>query len=479
MYMLPNTAVGCARSRWFRGAQIAAICVALAIGTHAVPALADTTSQSAAGVDAPPSPEEAALNAFGDPWSLARSNPSVPLIGTAGCYRKPAEGMDWDFTQQELDFHRALGTPFVHEGCAVILENDPPVKGEPPDGNAIELKKRIEEFKQALPTQKYIGYFDVARWEGDPIGFGEIRREHKDWFVYPAGASKDDLANRLRANRGHGFLLDVTNPLYQDFIAQEIADGLAYYGMDGLLVDGVYSSPRVDKENEGLVPDEIKAGWADGQIAILSKIKERIGSEKYVFANVGRDEKDAFKKGVLNVVDGLMLEDGFSPVKRPLDPAKGRLAGTLRTYDLAAEADKYVIVTANTFVDGSNFDSTSPARERAFARYYLAAHLIFMKGKVMLLYHPPSASQRQYGAEAFFSDWNINVGSPAGSYEEIADDVYQRAFANAVVYLNSSEEPYPITPVPGFDLAPDGKAVTSLTLEPKSGLILSRPEALQ
>jgi hypothetical protein len=87
--------------------------------------------------------------------------------------------------------------------------------------------------------------------------------------------------------------------------------------------------------------------------------------------------------------------------------------------------------------------------------------------------------QRQYGAEAFFSDWNINVGAPASTFEEIARGVFQREFANAIVYLNSSDTPYTSDAPEGFSLSPEGKTVSEFTLEPKTGFLLSRPQALQ
>jgi hypothetical protein len=423
------------------------------------------------------STEESALNPFGDPWSLAKPNPSAALMGTAGCYRKPAPDMTFAFTQQELDYHKALATPFVLENCAVIYETDPPIRPRYPGGGTEALKARVAQFKQENPAQKYIGYYDFARWEATPIGQREILRSHPEWFVYRRGASKDDLSNRLYSRKR--YTLDVTNPEYQDFVAEKIAGGLTYYGMDGLLVDGVGRTPLVAKGEEDLVPDDVRANWADGEIATLEKIKRQIGTEKFLVANVSRGEADAFKARVLAVADGVMVEDGFSPIARPLDPSEGRLAGTLQLYDLAAKAGKYVIVTANTFVDGSTYDDTSSDKEHAYARYYLAAHLIFMKGKVMMLYNPPSAVQRQYGAEAFFRDWNINVGAPAGSYSEVAQGVFQRDFANAIVYLNSSDAPYTIDAPEGFSLSPEGETMSEFTLEPKSGFLLSSPQALQ
>jgi hypothetical protein len=387
--------------------------------------------------------------------------------------------MTLQLTQQEIDYHRTLATPFVLENCAVILETDPPVVNDRPGGDTAALKARVAEFKKANPSEKYLGYFDFAKWESVPIGYMKIRKQHPEWFVYRAGTSEDDPANRLKAKRGGGFIMDVTNPDYQDFIAREIAEGLSYYGMDGLLSDNVHQSPQLDEAEEDSLPDEIRANWAEGEIATLEKIKRQIGAEKFLFANVGRNDKEPFPTRVMAVVDGLMVEDGFSPMARSLSPSEGRLSGTLQRYDLATKAGKYIIVTANTAVDGATFEKTSSAKEHAAARYYFAAHLIFMRDKVFLLYNPPSAVQRQYGAEAFFRDWNINVGAPAGTYQEIAEGVFQRDFANTIVYLNSSEAPYSIKAPEGFSVSPDGDTVSEVRLEPKSGYLLSRPQALE
>jgi hypothetical protein len=388
--------------------------------------------------------------------------------------------MTYAFTQEELDFHSALATDFVLEDCAVLLNTDPPIVNDRPAGDTAALKERVAAFKMANPSQRYLGYFDFAKWEAAPIGYRDVLKEHKDWFVYEKGAPAGDLTRRLHRRKGGGFTLDVTNPLYQDYISGKIAEGLAYYGMDGLLADNIHGDgPLLDPDDGDLLPDDIRANWADGEIAILEKIKQRIGGDKFLLANVNRNEKEPFAKRVIGAVDGVMLEDGLSPVARPLNPRSGRLAGTLRLYDHAADADKYVVLTANTYVDGSTFTNTNGAKEHANARYYLAAHLIFRKGKVLLLYNPPSASVPQYAGEAFFSDWNINVGNPTDDFSEIAPGVFQRSYTNSIVYLNSSDAPYTVTLPAGFDLSPANTPLTTLTLEAKTGFFASRPEAFQ
>lgn len=430
------------------------------------------------GVNLPATAEEKALNAFGDRWSLAKPNSSLQRAVATGCYRRPAAGTDAPFTQQELQFLKQLAPRFYLEACAVVLENNPPYWQPDDSASAARLQARVAQIKAVAPSAKYIGYQMLTEFSGGQVGFEEIYYHHRDWFVYKKGATTQEDEDVVKSRSG-GLLYDMTNPAYQDFIATRLAQALPYYKIDGVVLDLVSPVPRVS--DLSTVPDSVLSGWGAGWLSTLTKLKAAFGPNRFVFASVQRDNI-TFAPQVIPLVDGIVFEDTFSPVSNEIIK---RIKFAQPTIDAAAAAGKWIITTENTKVDGSAYGTTTPAKEHALASYYLSAFYIFSKGKMLFYYNTPAKTTPQYGSEPFFTSWNIKVGAATGPYVQLAgkpdrQGVYKRNFANAIVYLNASTSPYTIT-VPNnslFKFDPDGKAITSHVIPPKSGYIVSRAQAL-
>lgn len=426
-------------------------------------------------VTEPKSREEKALNAFGDRWSLAKRNPSLRLANGVGCYRKPIQGMSHVFTQEELQFQGRLAARFYIEGCAIVLETDPPFENKVDYQSSEKLEARVDAFKDANPSLKYLAYQPLAEWGVGQVGWAQIYDNHKDWFVYKKGSTDQSEANII-STKSRAWLLDITNPEYQDFIAARLAQALDYYQIDGMVLDNVHPLPRIPDHNE--MPDDTRAAWPQGWVDLLTKFKAAIGPKKFIFASVPRDDLVQAQR-IIPIVDGIMLEDTFSPVKNDI---RNRINLQKDIFAAAAAAKKWILTTENTFVDGSKFTTTTGPKERALSRYYLAAFYIFDNGRMIFYHNPPAATAPQYAAEAFFTDWNVKVGQRGGPYQQAAQKgVYIRNYSNSIIYLNNGTLPYKIT-VPAsspYKFDPDGKAITRYTIPPKSGFMLSRAQAFQ
>ncbi len=417
--------------------------------------------------------EETTLNPFGDPWKLARANTSLPLVGATGCYRELAPGMRPLFKNAELQFLTKLGAPFYLEGCADLLETTPPYSNATHSSDS--LKARIRQLDAANPSGKYLLYWQVVNWQEGLVGWSEIATRHKGWFVYQKGAAVKNDSTIVRGLYGQK-LLDITNPAYQDYLAKRAAEVLADYKADGVLIDLFYPLAKLADVNQ--VPDATRAKWVPGLIALLKKLKTAIGPDRVVFVNTPRDNPP-FARAVMPYLDGVMLEDTFSP-------ARGNVLTNFKVrkpiIDAAEKAGKYIMTTVNTYVDGSVFPTTTAKLEHDLQRYYLAAFYIFNQGKMLLYYSPPTSKLPQYGAESFFSDWNVNVGTPTGPYLVVPGypKLYMRKYTNAVVYLNdNTSSTVTLTPPVGFSLGPDKKTVKSYQLGPKSGFFFVRTAAFQ
>jgi len=407
---------------------------------------------------------ERALNAFGDPWETAqKSNAFLPLVAGCGCYRKPGPGMDWRLSEAQQDFIRTLAPKFTWEGCAVLLETDPPFQSATDYFSALRLREHVADFKAANPSLKFIGYQQLTEWQVGQVGFAEIAA-HGEWFVRRAGSSKEWLTTtastmvEAAAAAPPARILDITHPGYRDFVTTRLAAAIPYYRMDGVLIDNVLTLPRIAPSE---MPPEKRDQWPAAWRALLELLKAKVAPGQFVFVNVARDAT-GFALSLLSAVDGLMLEDAFGPVKGDLAL---RVALQKPVLDAARAQGKWIIATANTKVDGSTYENAVAARERRLARYYLAAFHVFNEGQLLFHFNSPTPSLDQYGGQAFYGDWCVNVGgakSPAGQAIAGKPGVYKREFNRATVLLNST--------IATTNVTLDGG--TPIRLEAKTGLIV-------
>lgn len=408
------------------------------------------------------SPIEQYLNPFGDAWSLATHNPDIPLMAPFPCARSLPETF-WRIPDEQHDFVTRLGAPLVWSGCTNVLALPYLVSDELKPQITLQ---RIAEFKDRHPGQLYLGYYDIAQFSIGVPAYKEISENHLEWFVHREGPAS--TPETIVRNRGGGKILDVTNPDFQRFIAEQIRISLDAYGMDGFLVDGV--SPPLDQmTKERDLPPAVRDAWADGWLGLLKAVKEAIGPEKLVLANVN-EAKTRMVRDVLRYADGVLLEDPLGPLAINLEKS-GQRAFFEDAIAAAAAQDKYLINAVNTNVNRTTLETTSVELEHRYARYYTAAHLIFFQGrKTLMLYYTPSKSGVQYRSAPFFADWNLRVGEPRGGYQMIGPGVYSREFLHAHVYLNNSKTPYEVV-FAGSLLTPEGRRVERYTMPAKSGMI--------
>ena len=415
------------------------------------------------------SPLEEYLNPFGDEWRLAERNPDIPLMAPIACLRALPEDLR-AATPEQNAFLSQLAAPLVWGGCINVMS---PPELVPRDLLPQASLDRIAELKSHHPGQRFLGYTDVAQFSSALAGFQDIAKDHQDWFIHHAVApAGGDSIVRMRSGAK---MMDITNAEFQRFIADHIKLSLETYGLDGLLIDGVSPTPanRTDPEN---VPKAIRDGWAAGWVDLIRAVKQAVGEEKLVFANVNESEAEMVRS-VIGGADGVFLEDPLGALAIDLEKSRKR-AYFENAVSAAASQDKYVINSVNTNINRTTFATTSAELEQRYATYYTAGHLMFFEGtKALMLYYTPSRSGVQFRSQPFFTDWNLRVGPSKSRYELVADGVYRREFQNAWVYLNNGEEPYEA----GFPepvRTPEGEQVELYTVPPKSGMIFMR-EPLQ
>ena len=447
--------------------KVAAILVALVSGL----AIAGGEPASGAG-ETPKSPLEQYLNPFGDSWSLAVPNPDISLMGTFPCRRVMPEQLR-ETTPDLHGFVAGLAEPIYLSECSDLMDEP---EAMPAAYNAPLMQKRVAEFKARHPSAKFLGYYAIAEYSLGAPAFETLYHEHLDWFIHREGETP--TKETFVRTRKNGLILDITDPDFQDFIAEEVRESLNAYGMDGFLADIVSPSIATITDSPD-VPVAVRANWGLGWIELLGKINNAIGPDRIVLANVSEKEME-FISSLLPAVDGVFLEDPLGSLATELDESL-QLAYFQHALAEAAELDRLVVNVVNTNANGIDASSTSAEQERWFARYYLAGHLIFAGGSnAMMLYYTPGPGGPQFRSSVFFEAWNLRVGRPNGPYEIVGEDVYLRRFENAYVYLNNSRAPYEVV----FGeccslLTPEGERVARYTIPAQAGMLFVGGDVVQ
>ncbi|MCC6173819.1 MAG: hypothetical protein IT305_00835 [Chloroflexi bacterium] len=498
----PSTSVRlparCLRPRWSGwlarggGRHFAArLLLAVVVLAGALPVASGTPTVGAAGSK---SGFEAFYNPFGDPWSTKASEASsIPVALTPPCNRiGPAASLPTP-NEDELAFLARSNGFIMWEECAELADISDGI-GRP----------RIKQFAEALrarnPNLRYLGYLapeiastgSLASAPPYPVALPYIAAHHEDWFVHRDGAPPD-AAHRLKSNAGspRHDLYDLTNPALRDYLAQAIADSIAFHGLQGVILDGCLDQPNMDQTLPGNVPPSIVLqSWEDSCVALLDKIKQAVGASRLVmftgFAHLGsagqpNNVEAAFRfyQRRVRATDGFVWEDPLGKVySNDLVNIEFNVNRLNRVLDDAASVDKFMVTAINTNLQpGASFENTTEAQQRQFARYYFAAHLNFFRDfRTPLMHYTPILGNPQFYSSTFFRDWDLNVGNPRGMSQEVMPGVYRRDFERGIAILNAGTGPYTLSLPPNVYSTPEGDPVTTNSVPTGSGMIFVASE---
>jgi putative glycosyl hydrolase-like family 15 (GHL15) protein len=419
---------------------------------------------------------ETVFNPYGDAWALkGPSNPSIPVGLTPGCYFEVPKSQETTVTAAEMDYLARSNHPLVWEACAVLQDDVP------------KLARIGAALKERNPALKYMGYY-VAATIGEAyhfpgrrqVGFAELDQHHEECFVHKKGlpATRE---NRVR-HAGGEHMLDVTDAACRSLVAAQITDALTRHHMGGVLIDGI--TPRATSYTpvEGELPDHVISGWEEGLVVFMTEIKRQMGGDKIMIISPYKvtPSEAAYNKPIVDRIlteggaDGVILEDSLGTPEHRGDISHIKNV----TAQVAGQWGKYVLSALNV-----NFDSSVPtneARERARARYFLAGHLNFFLGeKTPMIYYTrtqqwESTSSRlpAWLSEAFFRDWDLDIGVPLGPSIETRPNVWYRAFTTGYAFWNNSDTTLNIDFSEGnWFYTPEGVRLTKYDLPARSGMV--------
>jgi hypothetical protein len=516
-----------------------------------------------------PKPEtEKYLNPFGEAWETKIAyNPDIPVMLVAVFDR--TKGGGYGVTDRQAQFNRLLPdyTPSNYPnqnttyslnltpGYINLLKNSGPAfayfGGSGFDSNKPRLNMPVQkivdrEVRKINPNLKLFGYHVISFTEEcDLAGYPPLNcssgswptteSSKENWFVHKKGADPTKAVNRLHAGATQ-FILDVTNPEYQDYMAEQLAKSMQNNGLDIVLVDGVsdYHRPSLTDEAGNAVPvNQLSNYYPDnlsdetffkGKLAMLAKIKSKLTPlGKKVIANpIQPDAIDDTRlkqvNDILEVSDGFYWEDTFAAGKRDYftretgnpDYWYSRLQAFFEAVD---KPGKVLIVESNTATSNLPPGYCKPAficeyqkklnevgydtwlkEEQRLARLNLGLYLLFMDPVRTVYKHHTLMEEISYEtSEDFWADYDLKIGRPLAPKEKLADNIYRRWFNNGIVYVNNSPTQSYTVPSSFFTcdqmkgnicakphwITADGIPVTSYTLKPESAMFFVLPSVLE
>jgi len=253
-----------------------------------------------------------------------------------------------------------------------------------------------------------------------------------------------------------------------------MSDLMFYNILDRLEVSS--ANPKI-AGNE--VPTDIADAWPGDMLRFTQELKAAMGPELYLFGNVDDSEPQFMQNDLLEPgrLDGVIFEDPFNSRN------EGNAATLNKVNSLMDIVDRFgkksiMIVTGSA--NGTNFSTTSPDQEKLAHRYFLAAYLqTYRSPNHSFLYYHPTSIGPQFRSEAFFKEWDLNLGAPTPASENVGDGVYLRKFERGYVYWNPTGSDYTIRV--GSDLynIENGQDINGQVVPAKSGAFFVTSSVLQ
>lgn len=325
-------------------------------------------------------------------------------------------------------------------------------------------RKYVPEMKAVNPDLILLSYMNgslAQSFEGEAYP--------DEWYL------KDATGARVVSDSWGNYLM---NPSSDGWIGNRIAvaqEFIAFSGYDGVLMDVMGTAPINENYSSGVAinPATGQAWTKDQWLAATSNLAAQVKAAvapKIVFANgLGSGPRyfnsSASSAQLLSGIDGGHAEAFLRNAKEPITryPTAKDWSKEIEMLIDAAARGKTVLTLTKVWAEGAQEEKD------AWHRYALASYLMGAGEKTYFTF--------QYAPDddptTTRSIWSTNVGSPLGTYSELANGAYSRIFANGISLVNPTAATVTV-PLGGTYRTLEGALVTAMTLAPNQGDVLIR-----
>ena len=264
---------------------------------------------------------------------------------------------------------------------------------------------------------------------------------------------------------------DVGNAAYQAEWARRVGDYLASVGADGVYIDNVHAYIF---GTGGVYPTKYpsQSAWETAMASFMSYVGPALKARGfYVLVNAGKwvAGDGASDTGALTAQWWQRLAPSVSGfhseywLQSPTDKSHLRGEGSSWNDNWTGWAS-LVLVAQNLGRDFFGMTYGSTANVQAM-RYVRASFLLYWNGA-----DGANLYQNESG-DTWSTEWTMTPGTPTGSRFAVGVG-WRRPYSGGTVLVNPSTTSSQTFALGGTYLMPDGSSVSSVTLGPKSGLVL-------
>lgn len=320
---------------------------------------------------------------------------------------------------------------------------------------------RIPALKAANPTLKVLVYKDASfavdyMQPSDQYLPGGVNY----WSADPSWFLRDTTGARVGSSGYPGaWMMDVGSASYQEaWLANVLAD-VRGHGWDGVLLDDVNESMTFHLGGRTLARYPTNANWYQAMRSFLARVGPGLTSQGVLAVpNINFDCWEACWRDYLQFVSGAMREwwskNGTGPT--------GHYTGTSWEW-----ANSFLRITqeAGKFLLPVTYAPKSDTRSMRFAR---ASFLLDWDGGSSSLIFEPTDPEAQ---NPYSAEWTLDIGRPLGSRYRVGV-AWRRQFSGGTALVNPSSTRKQTVKLGAAYLMPGGARVSSVSLQPATGLVL-------
>jgi len=293
---------------------------------------------------------------------------------------------------------------------------------------------RIKAINPNVKVLQYLNISDVWSYQ----------KTFTDWASkHPEVILKDNngqLINSYKENYGtKRYMMDSTRPAWQNYYAARMKK-ITDQGMDGIFVDNLWRSNWQNFDISPVKFKEIQEGWE----TILTKARNLIGFNKIIIGN-------SPPYPLYQIRDITMIEGRLQPTKESLD----------NYFKSSKEANNYRQLNLDTLKYGAY----------AGSNFYMVTN--FFLPAVLLtdnIWGIPADTPQYFELLKKLG----KIGIPIGQAKRRSDQVLERDYSKAKVFLNDTNETKTVQLPANTYKTIDNTAIEQVKLPPMDGIVLKK-----